>query len=83
MKFRLTQKAAGRSGPSGMATFTVTDEKGAVRGTISVPSSESDDLVKSWAGAFVAVPKLGNKDAMAKVLMKNRTKVSRQALLRT
>ena len=71
MKFKLLQKSAGRSGPSGLATFNVTDEKGAVRGTISVPSSEAGDLIASWKGAYVAAPKPG-PSAMAKTLMAKR-----------
>ena len=71
MKFKLCQKSAGRSGPSGLATFNVTDEKGAVRGTISIPSSEAGDLIASWKGAYVAAPKPG-PSAMAKTLMEKR-----------
>jgi hypothetical protein len=81
MKFKL-QKSAGRSGPSGMTTFTVTDEKNVVRGTVSVPASEAEDLVASWKGQYVAAKPTG-PSAMAKVLMEKRTKVSKAALLRS
>ena len=82
MKFKLQQKAAGRTGASGLSTFTVTDEKGQIRGTISVPSSESDDLIASWKGQYVAA-KPTDTSAMAKTLMEKRTKVSKEALLRS
>jgi hypothetical protein len=81
MKFKLCQKSADRSGPSGLATFNVTDEKGAVRGTISVPVSEASDLIASWKGAYVAAKSTG-PSAMAKTLMANRTKQSKEAILR-
>ncbi len=81
MKFKLLQKSAGRSGSSGLTTFNVTDEKGAVRGTVSVPAAEAEDLVKCWKGEYKPAPKLG-PNAMAKVLMEKRTKLSKEAILR-
>ena len=82
MKFTLQQKAAGRSGPSGMSTFTVTNEKGRTCGTISVPSAEAGDLIASWKGAYVAAKPTG-PNAMAKVLMEKRVKLPKAALLRS
>ena len=83
MKFKLCQKSAGRAGSTGLVTFNISDEKGAVRGTVSVPSSEASDLIASWKGAYVAAKPTGTAaSAMAKTLMENRTKLSKQAILR-
>jgi hypothetical protein len=82
MKFKLMQKSAGRASASGLTTFTVTDEKNVVRGTVSVPSAESDDLVRCWKGEYKPATKTGPNE-MAKVLMEKRTKVSKAALLRS
>ncbi len=64
-----------------MTTFNVLDDTGATRGTISVPSSESDSLIKCWSGKFEAAKPAGGPNAMAKTLMANRTKVNKAALL--
>jgi hypothetical protein len=81
MKFKLVQKAVGRSGPSGMVTFSVCDERNVVRGTVSVPSAEADALVKCWKGEYSPPPKLGPA-AMIDAL-KRGPKLSRAALLRS
>jgi hypothetical protein len=81
MKFRLTQKAVGHAGPTGLTTFNVSDEKGVVRGTVSVPSSEAEDLVKCWKGEFRPAAKTDNK-AKLMAALKAGPKLSKQALLR-
>ena len=70
MKFKLQQEADGRSGPSGMTTFSVLDEKNVVRGTVSVPSAEADDLVKCWRGVYAPAAKQPDRTAaLAKAIM--------------
>jgi hypothetical protein len=77
MKFTLQQKSAGRTG---LTTFNVLDEKNLVRGTVSVPSSASDDLIKCWKGTYVAAKPAGTA-AMVAALRKG-PKLSKEAILR-
>jgi hypothetical protein len=78
MKFTLQQKTGGKTG---LATFAVLDEKNQVHGTVVVPASASADLIKRWKAEYTPAPKRG-PNAMAKTLMANRTKQSKQAILR-
>ena len=80
MKFTLQQKAGGKTG---LTTFAVLDEKNQVHGTVVVPASESDNLIKCWKGEYKPAAKPAGPSAMAKVLMEKRTKVSKAALLRS
>ena len=76
-KFILNQTSPGRSG---LVNFEITDEKGTVRGSVSVPSTEAGSLIASWKGAHKLPARKADAEVMAKALLAKRsTRTSAEA----
>jgi hypothetical protein len=76
MKFKLAKISENRS----VTKFRITDEAQGVVGSVTVPRSQADDLLRHWAGPTGNPP--AAKQGMAAALIANKRKVSRAAILR-
>jgi hypothetical protein len=86
MRFTLSKRSSNRV----RSTFHVLNSAGDVVGSINVAPSEEADLLRHWAGptvqpqASAAVSRSsGDTNAFVAALMRNKTPMSRVALLRS
>jgi hypothetical protein len=80
MKFALRKTKSGKT----LATFAVVDDAGSTRGTISVPTSAEQDLIRHWAGPKdTTAPQQGSAANMAARVKRLPLAQAKQAILRS
>jgi hypothetical protein len=80
MNFKLLKKATNKLRTS----FHVVNSAGDIVGSINVAPSEEADLLRHWAGSCIQpqASAAASKDPMIAALLRNRTPMSRAAVLR-
>jgi hypothetical protein len=79
MKFKLSKVSENRS----VTKFRITDEAQGVVGSVTVPRSQADDLVRSWGGLKDIAPQRGSAAAMARALKPMPLAKAKAAILRS